>query len=75
MYVCGITVFYYSALRLFDCDFKKSQKRRRQCFYISSELKYNSECNIMTEGFRFMPLGLVRLRTFRLRAWVTKVQH
>ena len=22
-------------------------------------------CNIMDEGFRFMPLGLVRLRTFR----------
>ena len=23
-------------------------------------------CNIMAEGFRFMPLGLVRLRTFLL---------
>ena len=30
-----------------------------------------SLCNIMAEGFRFMPLGLVRLRTFRLSAWVT----
>ena len=29
------------------------------------------ECNIMAEGFRFMPLGLVRLRTFQLSAWVT----
>ena len=29
------------------------------------------KCNIMAEGFRFMPLGLVRLRTFRLNAWVT----
>ena len=28
----------------------------------------------MTEGFRFMPLGLVRLRTFRLSTWVSKVQ-
>ena len=28
-------------------------------------------CNIMAEGFCFMPLGLVRLRTFRLSAWVT----
>ena len=28
-------------------------------------------CNIMAEGFRFMPLGLVKLRTFRLSAWVT----
>ena len=28
-------------------------------------------CNIMAEGFRFMPLGLVRLRTFWLSAWVT----
>ena len=32
-------------------------------------------CNIMAEGFRFMPLGLVRLRAFRLSAWVTWVQH
>ena len=29
------------------------------------------KCNIMAEGFRFMPLGLVRLRTFRLSSWVT----
>ena len=29
------------------------------------------ECNIMAEGFRFMPLGLVRLRTFRLSTWVS----
>ena len=29
----------------------------------------------MAEGFRFMPLGLVRLRTFRLSAWLTSVQH
>ena len=28
-------------------------------------------CNIMAEGFRFMPLGLVRLRTFRLSPWIT----
>ena len=28
-------------------------------------------CNIMAEGFRFMPLGLVRLRTFRLSTWVS----
>ena len=28
-------------------------------------------CNIMAEGFRFMPMGLVRLRTFRLSAWGT----
>ena len=33
--------------------------------------KLSSDCNIMAEGFRFMPLGLVRLRTFRLGAWVT----
>ena len=32
-------------------------------------------CNIMAEGFRFMLLGLVRLRTFRLCAWVSLVQH
>ena len=28
-------------------------------------------CNIMTEGFRLMPLGLVRMRTFRLSTWVS----
>ena len=28
-------------------------------------------CNIMAEGFRFMPLGLVGLTTFRGSAWVT----
>ena len=38
---------------------------------------YNSQahsdlvCNIMAEGFRLMPLGLVRLRMFRHSAWVT----
>ena len=32
---------------------------------------YMNVCNIMAEGFHFMPLGLVRLRTFRLSAWVT----
>ena len=29
----------------------------------------------MAEGFRFMPLGLVRLRTFQLSAWVSQMQH
>ena len=28
-------------------------------------------CNKMAEGFRFMPLGLVRLRTFRLSTWIS----
>ena len=28
-------------------------------------------CNIMSERFCFMPLGLVRLRTFRLSTWVS----
>ena len=28
----------------------------------------------MAEGFRFMPLGLVRLRTYRLSTWVSLVQ-
>ena len=35
------------------------------------ELIQRQECNIIAEGFRFTPLGLVRLRTFRLSAWVT----
>ena len=29
----------------------------------------------MAEGFRFIPLGLVRLRTFWHSSWVTSVQH
>ena len=37
--------------------------------YLSNTRK--ATCNIMAEGFRFMPLGLVRLRTCRLSAWVT----
>ena len=38
------------------------------CLFIdfASEL-----CNIIAEGFRFMPLGLVRLRTFQLSAVFT----
>ena len=32
------------------------------------------ETNIMAEGFRFTPLGLVRLRTFRLSTWVSYVK-
>ena len=34
-----------------------------------------STCYIIAEGFRFMPLGLVGLRTFRLSTWVSWVQH
>ena len=35
-----------------------------------------SHCSyyIIAEGFRFLPLSLVRLRTFRLSAWVSWVQ-
>ena len=33
--------------------------------------KVCSFCNIMTDGFRFMPLGLVRPKIFWLSAWVT----
>ena len=31
---------------------------------------YYSQCNVMAKGFRFMPLSLVRLRTFRLSTCV-----
>ena len=31
-------------------------------------------CNVMAKGFQFMPLSLVRLRTFRLSTWVSWVQ-
>ena len=35
-----------------------------------SREKLSTGCNVMAKGFRFMPLRLVRLRTFRLRTWV-----
>ena len=44
-------------------------------------LPYNAEClaggicYIIAEGFRFMLLSLVRLRTFWLSTWVSWVQH
>ena len=39
----------------------------------SGSFKNVSNYNIMAEGFRFMPLGLVRLRTFWLSATLTQV--
>ena len=45
------------------------------CWHSFEFGRYCYQCNIMAEGFRFMPLGLVRLRTFRFSAWVTEVQH
>ena len=35
-----------------------------------SENTNDNNCYIIAEGFRFMPLSLVRLGTFRLGAWV-----
>ena len=36
---------------------------------------YSYKCNIMAKGYRFMPLGLVRLRTVRLSARVELTCH
>ena len=36
---------------------------------IQNNEEFTSICNIMAKGFRFMPLGLVRTRTFRLSTW------
>ena len=44
-------------------------------YFIMLSVKQCGISNIMAEGFRFMPLGLVRQRTFRLSTWVSKVQH
>ena len=64
--VCRPTCnFVYSFVVLFIETHFHSFRLTRSFFY---------SCNIMSEGFRFMPLGLVRLRTFRLSAWVTQVQ-
>ena len=37
---------------------------------MSGTIKFRSVCYEIAEGFRFMPLSLVRLRTFRLSTWV-----
>ena len=39
-----------------------------------SYFTYSAVCNIMAEAFRFMPLGLIRLRTFWLSTWGSQVQ-
>ena len=41
------------------------EKAQRKSLWLSSK------CYIIAEGFRFMPLSLVRLRTFRLGTWVS----
>ena len=59
--------------------FKHVNKINKRTVFLANTLSLEVEldvenlvkCNIMVEGFRFMPLGLVRLRTFRLSAWVT----
>ena len=43
--------------------------------YVKRLLLSSSVCYIIAEGFRCMLLGLVRLRAFRLGAWVGWVQH
>ena len=43
-------------------------KWRERVWDISDD---DDECNIMAKGFHFMPLDLVRLRTFWLSAWIT----
>ena len=36
------------------------------CYFVAWEgVRFDNSCNIMAEGFRFMPLSLVRLRTFQ----------
>ena len=35
------------------------------------KLATHNPCYIIAEGFRFMPLSLIRLRTFRLSTWVS----
>ena len=52
----------------------KTRSQKEQCwmnkhqrFRIRRSFPRHFHCNIMAEGFRFMLLGLVRLRTFRVR--------
>ena len=39
------------------------------CFGLTQQLVATDKCYEIAEGFRFMPLSLVRLRTFRLSTW------
>ena len=47
-----------------------STKIKREICVSSSGFIIRSKCHEIAEGFRFMPLSLVRLRTFRLSTWV-----
>ena len=69
--VKNVTRLLYRLLKVFDSLIVELSKRGRA----RNEVISCNLCNIMAEGFRFMPLGLVRLRTFRLSAWVSWVQH
>ena len=55
--------FHYQTLILF--------RRLHAELFSFTYIMSKSNCNIMAEGFRFMPLGLVRLRTFRLSTWIS----
>ena len=45
----------------------KKKKKEKELETLIEKIRIYS-CNIMAEGFRFMPLGLVGLRTFQLSA-------
>ena len=64
--------FFLSFLLSFFLSFSSTNMKYKGNLFLSLHmlsLLYKL-CNIMAEGFRFMLLGLVRLRTFRLSAWV-----
>ena len=58
-----------------ECDKKHLKKSgaysSQKVVNNNNNINNNHICNVTAEGFRFMPLGLVRLRTFRLSTWVS----
>ena len=68
--IIGITVTFM--LHRFLARLKKLSIISFSFFFRSViHLMTYSFCNVMAKGFRFMPLSLVRLRTFRLITWVS----
>ena len=57
LYLKTIKIYTIIYTYIFFFPLKKKRERER--------------CNVMAKGFRFMPLSLVRLRTFQLSTWVS----
>ena len=73
LYELLLKFFYCQNLWCCGCFLQKPFWFFLRICSISGSMWLSSQalCNIMAEGFRFMPLSLVRLRTFWLSTWVS----